>query len=285
MTEIKIRNEYLTAEIGAYGAELKSLAVAQDGTELIWKADEAVWGRSSPTPFPIMGGFPNDSYTVSGESFHMQKNGFARTMEFTVAAQSEVDCVLELRSNAETLCQYPFPFLIRIVFRLEGMMLKIRFLVENTGTAPMPYSIGAHTAFVWPRSNPRKSFVRFQKPETVTAFRPDCSTHTILEGEDRLWTDSAMFVNGAYSSNQYQSEWVEWHPAGSRWCLRLWRKQFPYLTLWSMNRADAEFLCIEPSIAAGNRSGEISERPGMRLLDPGELNEYMCCYQVIRNMD
>lgn len=283
MTEIAIRNEYLIAKIRSFGAELASLYVIQDGTELIWGADRTIWGRSSPTPFPIMGGFPNDAYTVGGIPFHMQKNGFARTMEFAVTSQCETECTLELRANPETLCQYPFGFILRVTFQLEGMTLKIRFEVKNTGADPMPYSVGAHTGFVWPRGHTCKSFLQFEKPETVTAFHPDGSMEAVLTGSDRLWMDTDMFAKGAYSSNQYESEWVEWHPAGSSWHLRLWRGQFPYLTLWSMDRGDAEFLCIEPSVAAGNRSGEISERPGMRMIAPGGRQEYLCCYQVGRN--
>ena len=283
MREIEIRNNYLIAKIGSFGAELTSLIVIQDSMELIWQANKEVWGRSSPTPFPIMGGFPNDEYTVSGKPFHMQKNGFARTMTFAITSQSESSCTLELRSNAETLRQYPFPFLVQISFCLEGLMLKIDFSVENTGAKVMPYSIGAHTAFIWPRNRTIRSFLQFEKMENITAFRPNNSLKNILVNQDRLWVDSAMFENGAYSSNQYQSEWIEWHPAESSWSLRLWREQFPYLTLWSMNQADAEFLCIEPSVAAGNKGGELLERPGMRLIEPAERQKYTCCYQVIRN--
>ena len=73
MREIEIRNNYLIAKIGSFGAELTSLIDIQDSMELIWQANKEVWGRSSPTPFPIMGGFPNDEYTVSGKPFHRAK--------------------------------------------------------------------------------------------------------------------------------------------------------------------------------------------------------------------
>ena len=47
---IRLENDVLEAQISLHGAELKSLKKKEDGTEYMWNADPAYWGRTS---FPL----------------------------------------------------------------------------------------------------------------------------------------------------------------------------------------------------------------------------------------
>ena len=50
-----LENERLKASIHEKGAELCSLIGLSDGTEYVWQADPAIWGRHAPLLFPVIG--------------------------------------------------------------------------------------------------------------------------------------------------------------------------------------------------------------------------------------
>ena len=87
---------------------------------------------------------------IGGRTCAMDRHGFARRMEFTPVDQGEDFIALELRDTGETLARYPFPFILRVTHRLLDDGFSTAFTVENTGTAPMPFCIGGHTAIRCP---------------------------------------------------------------------------------------------------------------------------------------
>ena len=51
---ITLRSDLLTVRADSLGAQLTSIRTNQ-GVELLWQADPAVWGRHAPLLFPIIG--------------------------------------------------------------------------------------------------------------------------------------------------------------------------------------------------------------------------------------
>ena len=76
--------------------------------------------------------------------------GFARRQEFTELDHGDGWAELELRENGATLAQYPFPFRLKVRQELTAEGFASTFTVENTGTDPMPFCLGGHTAFNCP---------------------------------------------------------------------------------------------------------------------------------------
>ena len=60
--EYKISNNFVSASIKHFGAELCSLKKNGVDIEYIWQADEEYWGRHSPILFPIVGKLIDDEY-------------------------------------------------------------------------------------------------------------------------------------------------------------------------------------------------------------------------------
>ena len=52
-----IENDKIKLTVSSHGAEIKSLIRKADGTELMWQADSAFWGRTSPVLFPLVGNY------------------------------------------------------------------------------------------------------------------------------------------------------------------------------------------------------------------------------------
>ena len=64
---VTLRNALLTVEIDDLGAQLCSVQNAQ-GTEYIWQADPAIWGRHAPLLFPVIGRLRDGQYIHRGKT-------------------------------------------------------------------------------------------------------------------------------------------------------------------------------------------------------------------------
>ena len=139
----------LRATARSLGGELVSLRDG-DGLEYIWQGDPAFWAGQNPILFPVVGSLKDGKVDIGGKTCEMGRHGFARGLEFAPVEQGEDFVTLELRENEETLMQYPFPFSLKVTHRLLEDGFSTTFTVKNTGTTPMPFCIGAHTAIRCP---------------------------------------------------------------------------------------------------------------------------------------
>lgn len=142
-----LENDRFKITISEHGAELHSVLDKKTQQEDIWQADPKIWGRHAPILFPFVGKVNGGEYRVGGKSWKMGQHGFARDMDFVKTAETAATCSYELVSTPETLKQYPFPFLLRISYRLENNTLCIKWDVENPSDETMYFSIGGHPAF------------------------------------------------------------------------------------------------------------------------------------------
>lgn len=63
-----LSNDLLTVSIQDAGAQLCSVRSA-GGTEYLWQADPAVWGRHAPLLFPLIGRLQDSQYTLDGRAW------------------------------------------------------------------------------------------------------------------------------------------------------------------------------------------------------------------------
>ena len=143
---ITLSNTKISASINTIGAELSRLE--KNNKNYIWTVDEAFWNKTSPILFPIVGRLKNDSYSINGKSYELPRHGFARNFDFKIENRTENSVIFSLESNAETLQQFPFEFELKMEYRLTENGLEITYLVSNKSNEVMPFSIGAHPAFV-----------------------------------------------------------------------------------------------------------------------------------------
>ena len=127
MKKITIRNEHLQAVIlPDFGAVVAELAV--DGVQML-RMNYGQLGFANvlaggiPVLFPFVSRIKNDEAFFDGVVFTMPMHGFVKDMPFAVAEQCEDRCVLELAANEMTKRFYPFDFVLRITYALEGNRL------------------------------------------------------------------------------------------------------------------------------------------------------------------
>ena len=288
--EITLRKGALTALAQTHGGELVSLRDG-DGREYIWGGDPAFWSGRNPVLFPVVGGLKNGRTEINGRTYEMGRHGFARDREFTVADRGEEFVELELRQDADTLARYPFPFSLQVRHQLLEGGFATQFTVTNTGEAPMPFCIGAHTAF----NCPLEEGAAFEDYRLVFDEAED--TVSILPGADgclqrdvpgvALAGDTIPLDHSVYDRvdtlifDGLRSHGVKLVHKDTGRGVRMDFPGFPMVAFWTKPNARAPYICIEPwqgCAAFADESGKFEEKPHCEILSPG--GSKTLCYTV-----
>lgn len=273
MKDIMIRAGDLSAQVNAFGAELKSLTL--HGFEFLYDGDPRHYGRTSPTLFPIIGRFLSDTYFDGDRWYKMPLNGFAQDRNFTVAAQGTDFVTFALADDEETRRIFPYRFRLEVTYRLGDGRLHVSYGITNPGeTGLLPFGLGCHTAYRWPLTQaemPEDCFIRFEKREHIGSFNPFGwkDLDFVQDGMRPLTHD--LFRNFTRSLYGLTSEWVEFASRKHDHAVRIHRSEFPYLAIWASADERAKVICIEPctSIQAGACLG-MFDRSGVQVLSPGQ---------------
>lgn len=273
----RLRNGEDEAIVARRGGELLSWRVA--GRDLLWTPDTAVWTRTSPILFPIVGWAAGGVIRVEGQEYPIGVHGFAAETDFAPVSTGEDFVRLRLSDNDATLAAFPFRFRLEVEYRLRPGGLDIGFTVSNPGESPLPYALGFHPGFRWPFSGAGREAhrVEFDAPEEtsvpeITARGLFSATRRALgfDGRTLALTD-ALLAREALCFLDANSRAVRFvAPDGA--VIGMAVEDFPHLALWS--RPPAPFLSIEAWTGHGDPdgfAGEIGDKPSMRWLAPGAV--------------
>ena len=206
---------------------------------------------------------------------------FARDMNFEVEKQSQKEIVFLLGSNSETKLNYPFDFEFRIRYQLRGDELSTEYIVSNTGTSVLLFSVGGHPAFRLPLAAGTSFsdyYLKFDEMENLPRW-PISKDGLLLPQPIPVLNDSSRL--NLNKSLFYQDALVFKYPASSEISvlstktthgIRFQMGEFPFLGIWSAK--DADFICIEPwcGIAdAVNSNQQLEQKEGIEKLSPGKI--------------
>src|SRR6188508_2130646 len=107
---VSLENDHLKVRINEKGAELNSLISKDTGLEYMWSGDPAVWGKTSPILFPIVGALKKDTYTYENKSYNLSRHGFARDSIFQIVTKQDDSVIFSLSSTPASREKYPFDF-------------------------------------------------------------------------------------------------------------------------------------------------------------------------------
>ncbi|MEG3124483.1 aldose 1-epimerase family protein [Sphingomonas sp. GB1N7] len=268
---ITIKSPKLTAGINYHGAELTSLR-DKTGKELMTDADPAFWTGHAPILFPIVGALSGNTLRVDGNTYKMDKHGFARRSDFEVIEHQAHHVILRLTDSEATRKSYPFAFALDLKYALEGATLTLTAKIANRGDVPLPASFGFHPAFAWPLpyGEPReKHRILFGKQEpgelkTIAAdgtIAPE-TCESPLDGRTLRLRDD-LFVEDALIWDPVASQAVTYGAFGAP-TLDIAFPDTPKLGIWT--KPGAAFVCVEPwhGIADPHGyTGEFRDKPGV----------------------
>ena len=273
MKDTIIRSDKMIVHVNALGAELKS--VEMDGFEYLWQGQKDIYPRTSPTLFPIVGRFLSDTYYVDDRAYQMPLNGMAMDENFKCILHEDNRAAFQLTANERLHAVYPFDFRLTVTYTAEANTLRVDDQVENLGDSAMPFCIGCHTAYNWPLTEgdaPEEYRLRFEKEEDLDSFNPFGWTQPFVQGNLRPLSHD-LFANYTRSLTGIQSDWIQLESVKNGRAVRIHRKDFPYLAIWTLPTPDAKLICLEPctGVQAGNHGAlHLEDRDGALILQPKE---------------
>lgn len=248
---VSLENEVLGVTIHPKGAELQRLNHKQHGIDYLWNGDPSFWGKHAPVLFPIVGSLKKGTFVYKGKSYELPRHGFARDREFKLVSSSINEACYELKSDDSTLSCYPFEFLFRIRYHLEGPKLTTCYEVENRGAGKMLFSVGAHPAFNVPLvrgEDYSDYYLEFGQEETALRWR---LKHGLLDEPENFLVSAkvvplspALFYEDAIVLKHLRSKSLSLKSVIHDHGLRVSWEDCPFLGIWAAK--DAPFVCIEP---------------------------------------
>lgn len=280
MQNLTLENDVLNVNINTTGAELCGLFDKRDQTEHMWNASPEFWPRHAPILFPTVGESKDGKVTVNGKDYPMGRHGFVRMEEFSVREKTESKLVLELVSNHATRSHYPFEFIFRVGYELDGANLTQSFEVVNVDEEMLGFQLGGHPAFAVPFNEGEKyDDYKVCFDMTQTLDRHLLTSKGLYSGETRRFLDQKesfdlfyeLFREDALVFKNIRSKqvWIQHKNGGKR--LQIDYKGFPHLGIWSI--PGANYVCIEPWIGCADsvgQSAEFFEKDSIIRLEPNE---------------
>lgn len=279
-----INNGRLELTVDSLGAEIMNLK-SLDGTEYIWQGDVNTWKDRSPVLFPFIGRLTEGFYQYRGQKYPLTIHGFASSSEFTVIEQSDTVLTFELRANEQTLAQYPFNFVLRVIHELLDDTLAITYSVTNLSCEVMPYAIGGHPGIRVPLVEGDKFedydliFGQVCQPTRIN-FTEKCfvsNQDTLFELEDgvRLPLRHNMFDDDAIVLMHADREVTLASRVSGRG-VKASYPDMPYIGFWHWPKAETPYVCIEPWSSLPSRQDVIEEfscKSDMLRLNPGATRD------------
>lgn len=276
MQNITIKNEFLKVEICPKGAELVSVYKGQEN--FLWEIDRSFWDKTSPVLFPIVGGLKDGSYEFNGRKYQLPRHGFARDYDFEITESTVDTATFTLKHSHQTLEIYPFEFTLSIKYYILESKLFIRYIVTNTSSINMYYSIGAHPAFSIVGSFENYS-LEFDRADNLTTYK---LSNNLFSGDTNeiVLEDNVLPLN--YSL--FEQDAIVLKNATTSHLTLLKNKvpkfkvsfpDFPFLGIWTKKKAP--FICIEPWLGLADihhTSGKLEEKEGILSLAPGSTQSH-----------
>jgi len=286
----QIENEWLTAEVDAKGAELKSLYNKKREKEYLWQGNPAYWGRTAPVLFPIVGKLQDDVYRLNGKEYSLSQHGFARDKEFRLIEQSDEKVSLQLTSDSQTKENYPYDFQLTITYILKKNRVEVMYEIDNLSEEKMYFSIGGHPGFQVPMTDETtfEDYVVSVHPEGIREKIPLEGPFANMENasmesdlSEGLELSYPLFDRDALIYKMEGRNDLTIHSKMHDHFVRLSFEDFPFLGIWTPPTKEAPFLCIEPWHGLADTveaAGELSEKVGIQSLEPRK--QFQTSYKI-----
>lgn len=285
MAEHIVENEQLKIIVDDAGAELKSIVRKLDQREYMWCGDANYWGRVSPVLFPFVGKLKDDTYRFEGKEYsNISQHGFARDCVFQCTEKTQETIWFELRPDEMCKKNYPFQFLFRVGYKIEGNSVHVMWNVINEDTKTMYFSLGAHPAFMCENQNSTKEDKKVGCKINLHSQNKEVTSGILSEnGVLTQQTKKLTLENGCYTITEdsfAQDALIldsdDIHTVslidGTGEAFLQVRFDTPQLGLWSPVGKKAPFVCIEPWFGRCDREsfeGSLQEREYGNSLEPG----------------
>jgi len=292
-----IKDGKYTVSVSDVGAELIS-AISSSGFEIMWAGKE-FWLKHAPLLFPICGRLKDKTYTVGGETYHMDIHGFISKRQFELVENTGTKLTLRNVSDDETRKLYPFDFTFIAEYELKDGKVICKTKVTNDSKVTMPFMFGWHHAFAYPDTvRVLEDFTfDFGEKEELINHPGESLSDTRPEAEkEKLIPEKVLLPNGKYKLNTevlYDTDTIVLSDMGEHvtmtdgkdYTLKLsWSDNLKYLCIWKKPDNAARYLCLEPWSSSARHTGnaENFDKRDMIRLAPGESEEFFYVFELVK---
>ena len=276
-----LENDDLKLVADLHGAELHSLQSKTSGTEYLWNGSPDYWKYHAPFLFPFVGRCINNEFRIAGKTYTLPQHGFARISDFVCIAETADSLTFELKANDTTRKQYPYEFSFRITYTLKGSVVTVSLTAENLDKKHMPFSFGAHPAFMCPMNDGETFadyYLEFSERETAGIY-PIIASGCLSDKKEPFLEDAVilpltpeLFHNDALVFDSLKSHTIALKSKNHNKSLIMDFHEFPWFGIWSPVKG-APFLCLEPWLGHADFAGfigEFADKHGVVSLAPGQ---------------
>ena len=274
-----IENDYIKVGIKEFGCELTSIVSKKSGYEFLWQGNENIWSGQSPILFPIIGRLLNDSYTLDGTGYSMQKHGFARKLPWKLLSEHADSIRFILRESDETKKSYPYDFDLIVTCSVEKNKLLVKHEVVNKNEKDMYFSLGAHPAFNCELGDA----LVFDENENLDTIKIDLDyslrlpeSFPLLRNEKNITVTKDIFNEDALILEGVKSKHITLESKNTSRKIIFDLGNAPYLGIWA--KPGAPYVCIEPWYGINDskeKKADFSEKDGIQKLSPGNTFTFM----------
>jgi len=274
-----IENDFLKIGVKEFGSEITSILSKKSNYEFLWQGNSEIWSGQSPILFPIIGRLIDDSYTLDGKNYIMQKHGFARKLPWKLLSKASERMSFILSDNEETKKCYPFSFDLIVTFTLKQNTLSVMHEVINKSDCTMYFSLGAHPAFNCEIGDK----LIFDEPETLECIKIDLErslrlpeTTPLLNNEQEITVTDDIFKEDALIFEDVKSESITLKSQHTNKSVKFNLGKAPYLGIWA--KPGAPYVCIEPWCGVNDsteRKADFSQKDGIQKLNKKENFTYI----------
>lgn len=273
----KLENNFASVEVSEQAAEVVSFFNKENNKEYMWKGDPKYWSGRNPILFPIVGNTYNKKYTLYGKEYAFKTNhGFTRNAKFKCVKSDGNEIIMRLEDDEDTYSQYPFHFTLDAIYKLDGKVLTITYVITNNDEKDMPFGFGLHPAFNCPLNENetiKDYYIKFTNNEDnknligdfeLKGDRIDLS-YEIFEGNETIVFEN---INSLYVSLTNGKNGVKVSAMGYRW-----------FAIWTKN--NFPFVCLEPWHSHTDFEEvkvDFDKREGTIILKPN--NSYTTSYTI-----
>ena len=250
-----IENDKIKVVISDLGAELQSIYGKSTNFEYLWQGHKDFWTGKAVNVFPICGRLYQGVYTYKGKEYSLPCHGFVGKQVFKAEQISSDKIVFSLKNNKETEENYPFEFLFKVIYSIDGSTLNTEFAVENIGDKELLFSLGGHPGFNVPLENGLEfsdHYLEFNNacaPKKLmlskTCFCLDKTEPFELENDKVLNLKHELFDNDAIFLADMASGITLKSNKTNRF-VKVEYSNMKYLGFWHTPKSSAPFVCIEP---------------------------------------
>ena len=98
--------------------------IKKKNVEVMWQGSADHWKGKNPTLWPIVGNTYTKDYVIDGKTYAMKNHGLIRYATLNCVKNSQDEIVMELKSDENTLAQYPFEFTYQISYKFSNSSSK-----------------------------------------------------------------------------------------------------------------------------------------------------------------